>query len=203
MNATDAVAALQLLGLTPKLVKRLIAERDILNFTGKMWREPVRPHHHSRSVLQDVFVRLHGVLYSAKLLPLSQFGEGRGHGTKSFQHDVVARSGLSLFVREFASLVPENARCMEWDTLYYVNMMPRCNLHRAAAYHYDHKRLRLDATFDRAKNRTRTNVLGDITRMDARQRTALGGLAQLDVVVCTQVSLWTARARSRSAHRTP
>ena len=66
--AADAWSALSLLGLTPKHVAKLLKEGR-----GDAWQEPLRQHHHSRSVLQDVFVRLHGLLYDSELLPLSNF----------------------------------------------------------------------------------------------------------------------------------
>ena len=173
-NASDAWDALALLGLTPALASRLRSE----NRSDASWRAPIRSHHNSRSILQDVFVRLHGLLFDDGLLPLSTFGEGRGRGRRDFHADNVARIALRAFFEEQGKRVRPGSVCLEWDVLQYVKLIPGCDPSRALPYHYDTKQLRVV----QGVNRT-GRVVGDITRIDANAQLSEG----FDVILCQQV----------------
>lgn len=176
-DVDDAWAALRLLGLTPTLVSRLLTEKTNLT-ANEAWRKPVRVHPHSRSVLQDVFVRLHGLMYDSNLLPLSSFGEGRGRGARNFKLDVVARNGLTGFVREFGRLVPAGSTCMEWDELHYVRFIKGCDQTRANTYHF---KTGAPLHIEKYGPSGAPSLVGSLLRIDNNT------LATFDAIVCTQV----------------
>mmetsp|Transcript_30546 Transcript_30546/g.50578 ORF Transcript_30546/g.50578 Transcript_30546/m.50578 type:complete len:299 (+) Transcript_30546:221-1117(+) len=174
----DASWALSQLGLTPTLVSQLRAER--LNLTGI---EPIRRHPGSRSVLQDVFVRLHGLLYDQDLLPLSTWGEGRGFGTSNIYKDNVARIATTEFVRDHSRLVPHGSACLEWDQLLYVKSIPGCEQKHAWIYRFDPDLLRFEEATEQHVHRS---IVGDLTKpIKTKHQARLAG--QLDVVICVQV----------------
>lgn len=63
------------LGITPAVVRAIREEVRSMKLRPQ---SALKQHYKSRSILQDVFVRLHQLLFKAHLLPLTGWGVGRG-----------------------------------------------------------------------------------------------------------------------------
>jgi len=133
------------------------------------------------SWLQLAFVRFHGLLFRMGLLPISEWGEGRGSG--DFDESCIGRLG---FVDGFSSLrvlaqVPEGAECMGWHRSkkqpggYPSLLVPGCVKDKVWVFRYkENEPLTL-------VDKTRV-AYGDLTLYKTFR-----GKLQLDVIVCNQV----------------
>ena len=134
------------------------------------------PESEVKKWLQSKFIRLHSVLYSLGLLPLSEFCERRT--AKTFDRACISRLGFQIFFRTHADLVPQDSTCMDWgpkQTGGYSHLVPGCT--KSRYWTYDFKPdvgLRLDKA-----NRVAT---GDLTMSHS-----FVGMLQLDMVMCNQV----------------
>lgn len=130
------------------------------------------------SWLQQAYVRLHRILFERKLLPLSQFGELRGHGSKNtayyFDKAAISRRAVVLFVRRENFRVPGHAVCMGWDTLQH--LPGRCNLKKSWVFTFEPG----NPTVDVSKRR----FAADITKLSAG---APAGVPLFDLIVCNEV----------------
>ena len=141
---------------------------------------PLRKHERSKSVLQDAFVRLHRFMYEIGYLPLAEWGLGRGsRGLLNHDTSVVARLGLRRFFDNFTRLVPENARCITWDSTHYLEPVRRCT--DRWAFHY--RAGVAPALVDGA----RKSIRGDLPKL-AASSDALGEVSgSFDLIICNQV----------------
>ena len=148
------------------------------------WDTPVRRHQHSKSVLQDAFVRMHRFMYEAGYLPLSEWGKGRGsNGRRGGDQDrtVVARLGLQRFFGNFSSLVRHNARCITWDSTHYLELIrPQCTDKWVFRFKQGvAPRAQVDET-------TKT-ISGDLPKLTSFPE-ALGSVSgTFDLIICNQV----------------
>ena len=110
---------------------------------------PLLKHTTSKTALVDAFVRLHGLMHAMKLLPVSEWGvqrsyasqtnlstargwvrratlvgRGKGHAGPS----ALPRLALNMFLLQQADagLVPLGSRCLGWDSVEYLRILPGC-----------------------------------------------------------------------------
>lgn len=107
----------------------------------------LKRHYKSKAYLQDAFVRLHKFMWAAKLLPIVEWGKGRGltaprppawllnasrvgHGKGYAGYhagpSVIPRLAVNAFVLASAPRVAAGATCLGWDTTEYVDLVPGC-----------------------------------------------------------------------------
>ena len=91
----------------------------------------------SKSLLQEAFVRLHRLLFSWKLLPLSSFGEYRHpkHGNQ-FDKTAISRRAFVLFNRLHGNRVARGSACLAWDSRNHLASIPGCSLHKSWYFVY-------------------------------------------------------------------
>lgn len=160
----------EVLGITRD--SSVIIRTEIEQFSPSTTRNhPVpelRRHVKSKALLQDAFVRLHNFLFARGLLPLPDWGKGRGLtaanapawlvnatlvgrgiGYKGY-HDgpsVLSRLGINAFVLATGWRAKAGSVCLGWDTTEFVDLVPGCERSKSWSLRYtsnppsaDHKR---------------------------------------------------------------
>ena len=88
--------------------------------TLKCW-----PPCETRSWLQPAFVRLHNLLWELGLLPIAEWGYGRG--SASFDTSIISRNGFRQFFAMHAPLVRPGSTCLTWDSdKLLAQLLPNC-----------------------------------------------------------------------------
>ena len=122
----DALSTL--LGVDDRVEARLLAE--LARIPGALDSPKPLRSRASKYVLQDVFVKLHNFMFAHKMLPLSDWGIGRGDGlidrSAPGAGDVLARRYNLKFFNKYASLVPEPAKCLQWEGSTYLSIFTSC-----------------------------------------------------------------------------
>lgn len=184
-----ALPGLHRFGFTAATLRDLDAELQALNTTRELQREAgssalpeVKRTAGSSALAQDVFARLHHILFAHGLLPLSEWGRQRvpsGWGVTDWrQHRnrvVLQRIGLSAYLRSVAAAhVRTGSRCLGWDDdEEYTRLLPGCE---GWGFSFREKRrLELDAPARR--------VRGDLCVAQA----ALPPAATFEVILCASV----------------
>ena len=147
----------------------------------------------STSWLQEVFVRLHRILFMQKLLPLSQFGEFRhSRWGNMFDKVSLSRRAFVLYNRKNAFRVAGGSQCLGWDTHQHISAIHGCS--RTKQWLLKYKDQGNDGPLDTGPRRpARVDlkekvVYGDLTldRLGLSEGD-LQSMPKFDLVVCNQV----------------
>lgn len=165
----------ELLGLSAQLEERVMRDLKLFGF-GHL--PPVRMRPQSRSLVQDMFVRLHNKMHQAGLLPLSAWGLGRGPYRKaSMNDDVLSRIGMDLFFDEFAPLAPAGSACLEWGKPQYTTRVAACNA--STTWNF-----RFARSGKAAINHKKRTLNADLNRLSASD---MAGWPRFGTIICNQV----------------
>ena len=201
----------ELLGISPTVARAIRTEIEQHGGARarSRWAEgapELARHYKSKAYLQDAFVRLHGFLFAARLLPLVDWGKGRGidmrapasaniptwlrnattvgRGTGySGYHagpSVISRLAINSFVLAERDKVPTGSTCLGWDTTEYTDLVPGCVASKNWALVFKAGKPRADA----AKRVLKADIaaLGEST-------SSLAGLdlPRFDLIICQEV----------------
>lgn len=174
VSAAGSSALGRVLGLSANLERRIVRDLQMFGF-GSF--PPVKVHHHSRTPVEDMFVRLHNNMHRVGLLPLSAWGVGRGPNRKpNVNDDVLSRMGMDLFFDTFASRVRPNAVCLEWGNPHYSKRIPSCRANSTWSFHFSPSR--------KAINPRKRTVVADLNSL---HEVDVSGWPRFDLIICNQV----------------
>ena len=182
-----------LLGVTPEMESNI--ESDIIKRNVSLTAlVPLFPMPGGKSVLQDVFVRMQSIMEELGMLPMAGFGIGRCSRSNPVpcgwrqREQLLDRKIMVRFFEAHAHLVPAGASCMEWDSVYYLNLLkqpvtrrPAC--HQSWALKYQRAKAPLTV------NPQHRHVYGDLQALVPMTGTSLLGNMSgfFDFIICNQV----------------
>ena len=194
---------------TPELARSVSAE--ISSFTNRETRHAnaatgeLKKHYKSKAYLQDAFVRIHNFLFAARLLPIVDWGKGRGieqtntrapawllNATRigrgigyTGYHagpSVISRLAINAFVLNEAYRVPHGSACLGWDTTEFVDLVPGCDQTKSwSLVYHGGPNVRVD--------RKKKVIHADIARLHSLSQTAKNNedIPRFDLIICIEV----------------
>jgi SAM-dependent methyltransferase len=195
-----------LLGISPAVAHTIHAEID--RYSGDNQKRAVwagtelSRHYKSKTFLQDAFVRLHNFLFAAKLLPLVEWGKGRGINTSNRRSasapwllnatkvgrgtgyagyhagpSVISRLAINAYVlAERANIAPGSV-CLGWDSTEFVDLVPGCVREQSWALVFKNGKVKVDV----AQRKLHADIA---SLVDA---SAVSSVPRFDLIICQEV----------------
>ena len=195
-----------LLGISPAVAQTIHAEID--RYSGDHQKRAVwagtelSQHYKSKTFLQDAFVRLHNFLFAAKLLPLVEWGKGRGINTSNRRSaiapwllnatkigrgtgyagyhagpSVISRLAINAYVLAERAHTAPGSVCLGWDSTEFVDLVPGCVREQSWALVFKNGKAKVDVA--------QRKLHADITSLvDA---SAVSSVPRFDLIICQEV----------------
>jgi SAM-dependent methyltransferase len=194
-----------LLGISPAVAQTIHAEID--RYSGDHQNRAVwagtelSRHYKSKTFLQDAFVRLHNFLFAAKLLPLVEWGKGRGidissrsalapwllNATKvgrgtgyAGYHagpSVISRLAINAYVLAERAHIAPGSVCLGWDSTEFVDLVPGCVREQSWALVFKNGKVKVDV----AQRKLHADIA---SLVDA---SAVSSVPRFDLIICQEV----------------